>query len=299
MRRRPSPAFVLAFVALVFSVSGVGIAAIPARDGDVHLCYSKETFEVQLVDTQSDRFACEKNWSGFILDSKPTQLVSPNGQFKVEATDQGARMSGPGGSIQLGSSLLTINGSTVRLTSDKSMDVVAGGAMFVSGGGVDLKSDRGDLKLTAAKRLAGTAGSAASLTGEDSIDVTSGGPLELTAGSDATVTAGKKGTFRTGADLLLTGGKNTSLTSGGDKLSITSGKDLGLTSGRNTDLTVGEDLDIDVDDKAALQAKAVELQGILSMLLQTKDFTVKASGRIDMKASGDVNIKGSKVKTNR
>jgi hypothetical protein len=107
---RPSPALALAFVALVASVSGVAMAAIPAKDGDVHACYSPTTGAIELVNTQKDNFDCQKSWKGLIIDSTPTHLVSPNGQFTVEATNSGARMTGPGGSVEINSAQVTISG---------------------------------------------------------------------------------------------------------------------------------------------------------------------------------------------
>src|SRR5215207_8913953 len=95
-RRRPSPAFVLAFLALLVSLSGVGYAAIPAKDGDVHLCYSKTTGEVTVVDTQRDNFDCEKSWVGFTFDTKPTRLVSPNGEVPRGGDRRGSADDGTG-----------------------------------------------------------------------------------------------------------------------------------------------------------------------------------------------------------
>jgi hypothetical protein len=137
LRRRPSPAFVLAFLALLVAMSGVGYAAIPAKDGDVHLCYSKKTGAVQLVDTQSDDFDCERSWNGFVIDSKPTQLVSPNGKFVVEATDTGARLKGPGTSIEIradGTTAVTTRDFTVNASGR--IDLKAAGQISLKGSSV-------------------------------------------------------------------------------------------------------------------------------------------------------------------
>ena len=312
MRRRPSPAFVLAFIALVFSVSGVGLAAIPARDGDVHICYSKKTGKVEFVDTQSDQFDCEKDWAGFVIDTRPTQLVSPNGKFRVEVTDTGARIAGPDAEVSVGSGTVSVDGQKgVKVRSGEDLDLVGGEDVTMTGGkDVDLRGGanfkvtggkavdvRGtDLGLTAAKRLAGTAATLA-LTGEDAVAVTSGKKLDLTggteagltAGTDASVTGGKKTTVRSGSDLALIG-KNASLTAG-EKLSLASGKDSAW--------TVGKELGITAEDAVRLKAKLVELTAFVNMNLTTKDYRLTASGKVDIKATKDVNIKGSKVKTNR
>jgi hypothetical protein len=108
---RPSPALVIAFLALVVSASGVAYAAIPANDGDIHACYSKKTGAIELVNTQKDTFDCEKNWKGLVIDTSPTQLVSPDGKFVVEATNTGARLRGPGGSVEVGTAGVTVTGT--------------------------------------------------------------------------------------------------------------------------------------------------------------------------------------------
>jgi ferric-dicitrate binding protein FerR (iron transport regulator) len=124
-RRRPSPALIVAFLALVVSVSGAAFATIPAKDGDIHVCYSKKTGDVQLVNTQRDSFDCEKNWRGFIIDSDPTSLTSPDGRFKVEATNTGARLSGPDGSVEVGNGQVKVNGKKVTVAAETSFDVSA------------------------------------------------------------------------------------------------------------------------------------------------------------------------------
>ena len=114
MSYRPSPALVVAFLALLVSVTGVAFAAIPARDGDIHACYDKKGGAIELVDTQRDKVRCDRNWRPLIIDTTPSQLTrpgptrrvtvppveasstasrltSPNGQFKIEASTTPAR----------------------------------------------------------------------------------------------------------------------------------------------------------------------------------------------------------------
>jgi hypothetical protein len=124
-RRRPSPTLIVAFLALLVSASGVAFGTIPARDGDVHVCYSKKTGDVQFVNTQKDQFACEQNWRGLIIDTDPTSLTSPDGRFKVEATNTGARLSGPDGSVEVVSGQVKVNGKKVTIASDTSFEVNA------------------------------------------------------------------------------------------------------------------------------------------------------------------------------
>jgi hypothetical protein len=162
MLRRPSPAFVLAFVALLVSLSGVSIAAIPAKDGDIHACYSKKTFEIELVDTQKDKFACEKNWQGLTIDTEPTSLVSPNGQFRVEVTNDGARIAGPEGEVAIGA-----NGVAVK--SDNAVDVNATNLVKVRTRRIDAESFL-DTKIV---------GKDINITGSGNVQVRASGTLTL------------------------------------------------------------------------------------------------------------------------
>jgi hypothetical protein len=124
-RRRPSPALIVAFLALVVSASGVAFGTIPARDGDIHACYSKKTGDVEFVNTQKDQFGCPQNWRGLIIDTTPTSLRSPDGRFKVEATNTGARLTGPDGSVEVAGGEVKINGKKVTVAADTSIGMNA------------------------------------------------------------------------------------------------------------------------------------------------------------------------------
>jgi hypothetical protein len=137
-RRRPSPTLIVAFLALLVSASGVAFGTIPARDGDIHVCYSKKTGDVEFVNTQRDKFDCEQNWRGLIIDTAPTTLTSPDGRFKVEATNTGARLSGPDGSVEVTSGLVKVNGRKVTMSSDTSFEVAANSIREAAAVGVDI-----------------------------------------------------------------------------------------------------------------------------------------------------------------
>jgi hypothetical protein len=132
---RPSPALVIAFVALVASLSGVAMATIPAKDGDIHACYSTKTGQIELINTQKDAFDCERNWKGLVIDTSPTQLVSPNGMFTVEATNSGARMTGPGGTVEVSQSQITIS-------SPSKVEVKSAGVVSIRGSQVQNNKPR-------------------------------------------------------------------------------------------------------------------------------------------------------------
>jgi hypothetical protein len=140
-RRRPSPALIVAFLALLVSVTGVAFGTIPARDGDIHACYSKKTGDVEFVNTQSDQFGCPQNWRGLVIDTSPTSLESPDGRFKIQVSNTGATLSGPNTSVELTGSDVNINGRKVTVRSDTSLnlsapqviDIVAAGLVHIKG----------------------------------------------------------------------------------------------------------------------------------------------------------------------
>jgi hypothetical protein len=133
---RQSPAFVVALLALVVALGGAAFAAIPAADGDVHFCYSKKTGAVEVVNTQIDRFGCERNWRGFIIDSRPAAIESAGGASSVEATQGGINATTEG---NLG---LTAQ-DNASLTAGKDMSVTAGKNLAVETGKV-ITVDAGD-----------------------------------------------------------------------------------------------------------------------------------------------------------
>jgi hypothetical protein len=169
---RPSPALVVAFLALLVSASGVAFATIPARDGDVHACYFPRTGQIELVDTQRDRFRCERNWRGLTFDTSPSRLVSPrgqlriegtntasrlvspNGQFKIEATDDGASLIGPQGRIDIGTSKVSVAGDIpIEVTGNTTVNVTGGSEVNLTGGRkVGLVSGQ-DMNLNASRNV--------------------------------------------------------------------------------------------------------------------------------------------------
>lgn len=117
---RPSPALAVAFLALIVALSGVAFAAVPARDGDVHFCYAKRTGALEVVDTQNDRFRCDRNWRGFTLSR--SSLTSTDGEASVTLGENGdIALTSTEGSVRVRDGGVTVNGT------DK-LDLVTGSA---------------------------------------------------------------------------------------------------------------------------------------------------------------------------
>ena len=108
VERHPAAALIVSIASLAVSLTGAAIATIPAKDGDVHACYSKGSGEIKVINTQADRFACERNWAGFRFDTTPTELVSPNGDYGVQVTNRGVSMTAPSGEVRLSANKISI-----------------------------------------------------------------------------------------------------------------------------------------------------------------------------------------------
>lgn len=157
---RPSPALVVAFVALLVALGGAAVAAVPARDGDVHLCYSKKTGAVEVVDTERDTFRCDRNWRGFIVDTEPQELTSPDGRSKVTVADGGdIVIASPDGAVRVGDKGVRITAAdqldlrtgkaSIRMRKDGSI-AIAGSTLTIDGDVVQVKSS-GDVTIKGSK----------------------------------------------------------------------------------------------------------------------------------------------------
>lgn len=138
---RPSPALTVAFLALGVALGGVAVAAVPARDGDVHLCYSKRTGALEVVDTQKDRFACERNWRGFTINAVPRQLTSADGESTVAVADDGVvSMTSPDGSVRIGDKKVSVTGTDeiTLATGSASIQMKKDGTIAIKGKDITL-----------------------------------------------------------------------------------------------------------------------------------------------------------------
>lgn len=80
--RRPSPALVVALLALVVAMAGGALAAIPGKDGVVHACYSKNGGRLRVVDPgkRGPAGKCRKDERALALDQPlPRGAQGPQG----------------------------------------------------------------------------------------------------------------------------------------------------------------------------------------------------------------------------
>jgi hypothetical protein len=80
MRRfRPSPALLVAIVALVAAAGGFAVASIPSGNGTVHACYQKENGQLRVVDKDANQ-ACRPSERALTLNQRgPTGPTGPRG----------------------------------------------------------------------------------------------------------------------------------------------------------------------------------------------------------------------------
>lgn len=125
------------------------------------------------------------------------------------------------------------------------------------------------------------------------------------AAESRTVGAGRS--VAVGAEQVHAIGKDDSWTIGADQ-QITIGKNRVLDVGQNSSQTIGEDLSINAGKTILIEAAdsitlvcgsaKLQMKKDGTILIDGKDISAKASGKINLKASSDVIIKGSKISQN-
>ncbi|MCO5092489.1 DUF2345 domain-containing protein [Bosea sp. (in: a-proteobacteria)] len=135
------------------------------------------------------------------------------------------------------------------------------------------------------------------------IALTTGGAMTLTAGANLAIAAGANAGLTAGNRLRVSSGQEASFETRSFNVAaavgctINSGQNLAVTCGKEIAVTAGKTVSIQGSDAAALKsgAAALNLKKDGSAELQGRDITLKASGRIDAKASSQVALKGSKI----
>ncbi|MHB8473112.1 MAG: type VI secretion system Vgr family protein [Gammaproteobacteria bacterium] len=126
-----------------------------------------------------------------------------------------------------------------------------------------------------------------------------GAAQEITVGAAQTVTIGANQTVNVGADQSISVGANMSETVGGDQsYSVTGGRSASV--GKDDALKVAKNLVIDAGDSVTIKtgSASITMKKDGTITIKGKDITVDGSGKINIKASSDVVIKGSKVGVN-
>src|SRR4051794_13125983 len=101
-RRRPSPALIVAALALAVALGGVAVAAIPSSDGVIHGCYKQHKGQLRVVDAASGQH-CRR--SEVALAWNQQGPAGPQG-----AAGQSGRGEGP--AVELGRVEITAGNAT-------------------------------------------------------------------------------------------------------------------------------------------------------------------------------------------
>ncbi len=148
----------------------------------------------------------------------------------------------------------------------------------------------GSLTVNCGMGIALTAGSAMTLTAGANLAVTAGANANLVIGNRLRISSSHEATFETRSF-------NVSAAVGCE---IDSGQNFAITAGKDMTMRVGKALAIESADGATLKSGDAKLNMKKdgSVELQGRDIAIKATGRIEAKASGNVTIKGSKILQN-
>jgi type VI secretion system secreted protein VgrG len=137
--------------------------------------------------------------------------------------------------------------------------------------------------------------------------ITIGVNRSKSVGGNETLDVSKNQTESIGDDRTLTVGKKESITIGDDRRedvakneTINIGKDRKHDVGDNDMLKVGKKLLIDAGDEVMIKtgSASILMKKDGTITIKGKDITLEGSGKINVKASSDVTIKGSKVSQN-
>jgi len=130
-------------------------------------------------------------------------------------------------------------------------------------------------------------------------EIAIGAAQAVAVGAAQTITVGANQSTSVGGDQSTDVSKNRSINVGGDQsTSVSKGRTANVTN--DDSLKVGKNLVIDAGDSVTIKTGSASItmkkDGTIS--IKGKDITVDGSGKINVKASSDVVIKGSKVGVN-
>jgi type VI secretion system secreted protein VgrG len=126
-----------------------------------------------------------------------------------------------------------------------------------------------------------------------------GAAQEIAIGAAQTVTVGAVQAISVGANQSTNVGANRSVEVGGDQ-SLKVGKGRSVTIGKDDALKVAKNLVIDAGDAVTIKTgdASITMKKDGTIVIKGKDIKIEGSGKINVKASSDVVIKGSKIGMN-
>ncbi len=137
--------------------------------------------------------------------------------------------------------------------------------------------------------------------------ITVGAAQEITIGAMQAVTIGANQTVNVGANQSTSVGANQSLDVGGDQSESVTGAQSSAVSkarsasvGEDDSLKVSKNLIIDAGDSVTIKtgSASITMKKDGTIQIKGKDITIEGSGKINVKASSDIVMKGSKILQN-
>lgn len=130
-------------------------------------------------------------------------------------------------------------------------------------------------------------------------ELTIGAAYQVTVGAAMNETVGASKSVQVGASKSLDVGASSSENIGNDK-SVNVGDNQSTSVGKDDSLKVGKNLVIDAGDSIVIKTgkASISMKKDGTITIEGKDITVKGSGKINIKASQDVIIKGTKILQN-
>lgn len=128
---------------------------------------------------------------------------------------------------------------------------------------------------------------------------TVGASRSIRAGHAMSFSAGSSGKFRCARNMMLKAGKNLDIDAG-DDLSLQSSKKTSIRAGDNLSVTGDKKAQLDITEELVIKCgrSQIRMKKDGTIEFEGKDITFKGSGKISLKAEGDVVIKGAKVSKN-
>jgi type VI secretion system secreted protein VgrG len=218
-------------------------------------------------------------------DTKGKELITIHGQYDmnttvehdetVEIRNNRTAKVGVDESVSVGSN------QTVSIGSDRTESV--GSNETITVGSDRSTSVGGSDTLTVTKTRSHTVGINESITVGAAQEVSVGGMRAVTVGMNQSTTVGQ--------DLSTNVGKDVSTNAGGDR---------SVTIAKNDTLKVGKKLVINAGDEIVIQTgkASITMKKDGTILINGKDLSLKGSGKMDVKISKDIVMKGKKILQN-
>jgi type VI secretion system secreted protein VgrG len=164
-----------------------------------------------------------------------------------------------------------------------------------------------DEKITIAKTRTESVGTNETVTIGASRTHTIGAAETITVGADQSLSVGAARTLSVGSNQTVTVGADHKLSVGGAEthsigkaLSLNVAEARTTSVGKDDSLTVGKNLSITAADSITLKTgdASITMKKDGTILIKGKDITIEGSGKVNVKASSDIVMKGSKIMQN-